>query len=84
MASHHKNKELLKQLNILCEYDSYRKEKLETKLRVINERDSRSTDKSALFCARMVDMPSNEHELTIKEELYEIVRRQNTYILLHY
>ena len=84
IPSHYKNKELLKQLNILREYDSYRKEKLETKLRVISERDSRSTDKSGLFCARMVDMPSNEHEMTIKEELYEIVRRQNTAILLHY
>ena len=32
IPSHYKNKELLKQLNILREYYSYRKEKLETKL----------------------------------------------------
>ena len=37
MASHHKNKELLKLLNIFHEYDSECKEKLTTKLQVINE-----------------------------------------------
>ena len=37
MASHHKNQELLKLLNVLGENDSNRKKKLKTKLQVINE-----------------------------------------------
>ena len=37
MASHHKKKELLKLLNIFREYDSECKEKLTTKLQVMNE-----------------------------------------------
>ena len=46
MASHHKNKELLKLLNIFREYDSDCKEKLTTKLHVINETYNKSTNES--------------------------------------
>ena len=46
MASHHKNKELLKLLNIFREYDSDCKEKLTTKLQVINETYNKSTNES--------------------------------------
>ena len=43
MASCYKNKELLRQVNILCKYDSYRTEILKAKLRALNGTDESAT-----------------------------------------
>ena len=43
MASCYKNKELLRQVNILCKYDSYRTEILKAKLRALNGTDESTT-----------------------------------------
>ena len=90
MALHNKNQELLKLLNIFREWDSNRKEKIKTKLHVINETYNKPTNESTpIFniiqsellsntCnddARLIDIPLNEYRQTIKEELYEIVKR---------
>ena len=94
MALHNKNQELLKLLNIFREWDSNRKEKIKTKLHVINETCNKPTNESTpifniiqseLFSntcnddAILIDIPLNEYKQTIKEELYEIVKRQNVY-----
>ena len=94
MALHNKNQELLKLLNIFREWDSNLKEKLRTKLQVINETYNKPINESTPIFnitqsellnntfnddARLIDMPLNEYKQTIKEELYEIVKRQNVY-----
>ena len=84
MASCYKNKELLRQVNILCKYDSYRTEILKAKLRAIDGTDESTTinitqPEPFKFGAKILDMPTSEHKKTIQEEFYEIVRRQSVY-----